>query len=125
MKSRLRTIGLAATLAATLALAAGPAVAVPENRGKGPKVQNRGQGQGPKVITGNPPKTTVIHCKRAFPGTGANGVMILKVRRDGVRFRNNCRGVPENAKLPQPVVQRLLEILGNRPVPPGLQPFLP
>ena len=107
MKSRLRTIGMAATLAATLALAAGPAVAVPENRGKGPEVENRGngpkvqnRGKGPKVITGNPPQTHVIHCKRTLPGTGAKGVIILKVRRDGVRFRNNCRGVPENAKLP-------------------------
>ena len=113
MRGKVRRAALALSLAATMALAgAGPGLA-------GPK------GKGPKLVTGNPPKTTVIHCKRAFPGTRARGVMILKVRKNRASARNNCRGIPAGAQFPAPLAQRLLEILGGRPVPPALAPFMP
>lgn len=115
MRRTVRSTALAVGVAATMALAgAGPGLAGPDGKGKGPK-----------EVTGNPPKTTVIHCKRAFPGTRARGVMILKVRKNRASARNNCRGVPAGAKFTPQLAARVLEILQGRPVPPALQPFMP
>lgn len=103
MKRSLRRVGLSASLAATMALAgAGPALAA-------------GQGQGPKVVTGNPGKgATVIHCKRIAPG--ANGVIVITPKGKVI---NNCKGLPATlpglppplANLPGGVLERLLPTL--------------
>ncbi len=130
MKRSLRRIGLSASLAATMALAgAAPALA----QGQGPKVvtgnppghPTKSQGQGPKLVTGNPPKTTVIHCKRAVPGS--RGVIIIKVRKGVVSVKNNCRGVPAGVPvlLPVPLAQQLVNLLPPGPVPGALVPLLP
>ncbi len=126
MKRSLRRIGLSASVAATMALAgAAPALA----QGQGPKVvtgnPGKSQGQGPKLVTGNPPKTTVIHCKRAVPGS--RGVIIIKVRKGVVSVKNNCRGVPAGVPvlLPVPLAQQLVNLLPPGPVPGALVPLLP
>lgn len=89
MKRSLRRIGLSASLAATMALAgAAPALA---------------QGQGPKVVTGNPGKgATVIHCKRVAPG--ANGVIVITPKGKVI---NNCKGLPATLPGLPPVLQGL------------------
>ncbi len=107
MKRTVRRIGLAASLSATMALAgAGPALA---------------QGQGPKVVTGNPGKgATVIHCKRLAPG--ANGVIVITPKG---KVNNNCKGLP--AELSGPLPTQLRELLEALPadvrelLPPVLQ----
>jgi len=121
MKLTLRKIGLLASVAATMALAgAGPALA-----GHSPGHPTKSQGQGPKLVTGNPPKTTVIHCKRAVPGS--RGVIIIKVRKGVVSVKNNCRGVPAGVPvlLPVPLAQQLVNLLPPGPVPGALVPLLP
>ena len=91
MKRTLRRIGLSASLAATMALAgAAPAVA-----GHSLGHPAKSQGQGPKLITGNPGKgATVIHCKR-MGVPGASGVIVITPKG---KVNNNCRGLP--AQLP-------------------------
>ena len=103
MKRTLRRIGLSASLAATMALAgAGPALA------QLPVPPTKSQGQGPKLITGNPGKgATVIHCKR-LGVPGARGVIVITPKG---KVNNNCRGLP--AQLP-PGVQ----------LPPNLENLL-
>jgi len=108
MKRTFRRIGLSASLAATMALAgAAPALA---------------QGQGPKVVTGNPGKgATVIHCKRLAPGV-ANGVIVITPKG---KVNNNCRGLP--AELPRPLPGNLEQLLSGLPgavkqlLPPALR----
>ncbi len=121
MKRTFRTIGLSASLAATMALAgAGPALA-----GHSPGHPTKSQGQGPKLVTGNPPKTTVIHCKRAVPGS--RGVIIIKLRKGVVRIKNNCRGTGgAPVVLPLPIAQEIVNLLPRPGLVPGaLVPLLP
>lgn len=117
MKRTFRTIGLSASLAATMALAgAGPALAhLPvhptKGKGQGPKL-TKSQGQGPKLITGNPGRgATVIHCKRLAPGV-ANGVIVITPKGKVI---NNCRGLP--GMLPAPLPANLEQLLRGLPVP--------
>jgi hypothetical protein len=123
MKRSLRRIGLSASLAATMALAgAGPALA-----GHSPLHPTKSQGQGPKLITGNPGKgATVIHCKRLAPGV-ANGVIVITPKG---KVNNNCKGLP--AMLPAPLPANLEQLLRGLPeavkgqLPPVLRlPALP
>ncbi len=112
MKRSLRRIGLGASLAATMALAAaGPALAA----GKGQGSPTKSRGQGPKLVTGNPGKgATVIHCKRLAPG--ANGVIVITPKGKVI---NNCKGLPATLPglppplqgLPTGVLERLLPTL--------------
>jgi len=85
---------------------AGPALA-----GHSPGHPTKSQGQGPKLVTGNPPKTTVIHCKRAVPGS--RGVIIIKVRKGVVSVKNNCRGVPAGVPVLLPVRVYPLVVLNS------------
>ncbi len=111
MKRSLRRIGLSASLAATMALAgAGPALA---------------QGQGPKLVTGNPGKgATVVHCKRLAPG--AKGVIVITPKG---RVNMNCRGLPETLPGLPPPLQGLppgvLERLRGALPPIELPPIVP
>ena len=123
MKRTFRTIGLSASLAATMALAgAGPALA-----GHSPVHLTKSQGQGPKLITGNPGKgATVIHCKRLAPGV-AKGVIVITPKG---KVNNNCRGLP--GTLPAPLPANLEQLLRGLPeavkgqLPPVLRlPALP
>ena len=120
MNRTLRRLVLSASLAATMALAgAGPALAH-----HSPGHPLKSQGQGPKVVTGNPPKTAVIHCKRLAPG--ARGVMIIKIRKGVVRpVKNNCRGLPPGFKLPVPLARQLIGLFPVGQFPAILVPLLP
>jgi len=112
MKRTLRRIGLPASLAVTMALAgAGPALA-----GHAPGHPTKSQGQGPKLVTGNPGQgATVIHCKRLAPGV-AKGVIVITPKG---KVNNNCRGLPAALPLPGNLEQLL------RGLPADVKELLP
>ena len=120
MKRTLRRIGLSASLAATMALAgAAPAVA-----GHPLGHPTKSQGQGPKLITGNPGKgATVIHCKR-LPGAGAAARGVIVITPSG-NVHMNCRGLPPGFKLPVPAAQQLIGLFPVGQFPAILVPLLP